>query len=289
MDKKLVTVTIPIYKEEPSRLEIFSLQQCLRILGNYPITFIAPNELNISWYEDNCKGVPVTFERFDSGGFEKYNRMLLSSAFYARFRQYKYLLIYHLDAFVFKDDLTYWCQQGYDYIGAAIYHQPFAATILNSSRIRRQLLRRGILKNNYLANGGFSLRKVSTFYWNCLIYQKLIQKWGNFYEDLFWCFKLPVFNWFFKMPRIEIAERFAVEKVNNYEIYRSSKNSPMSFPPGFKQIESTEDFKFELPDDHILVDLGDISLKEHPFGCHGWIQYNQNFWKQHIQEYGYHV
>ena len=28
------------------------------------------------------------------------------------------MLIYQLDAFVFQDDLAYWCQQNYDYIGA---------------------------------------------------------------------------------------------------------------------------------------------------------------------------
>lgn len=68
-----------------------------------------------------------------------YNKLMLSPSFYKAFSNYEYILIYQLDAWVFKDELQHWCNQKYDYIGAPIY------------------------QNNKLigiGNGGFSLRKV---------------------------------------------------------------------------------------------------------------------------------
>lgn len=43
---------------------------------------------------------------------------MLTKEFYLRFRQWEYLLIYQLDAYVFQDELMDWCNKGYDYIGA---------------------------------------------------------------------------------------------------------------------------------------------------------------------------
>jgi hypothetical protein len=36
----------------------------------------------------------------------------LSASFYERFLDTKYILIYQLDAFVFKDELQEWCDKG---------------------------------------------------------------------------------------------------------------------------------------------------------------------------------
>lgn len=43
MEKNLVSIVIPIYKTDLEEYEKLSLNQCLEILKNYPITFIAPN------------------------------------------------------------------------------------------------------------------------------------------------------------------------------------------------------------------------------------------------------
>jgi hypothetical protein len=45
---------------------------------------------------------------------------MLSIDFYKRFRDYKFILIYQLDAYVFRDELEYWCEQDYDFIGAPL-------------------------------------------------------------------------------------------------------------------------------------------------------------------------
>ena len=81
----------------------------------------------------------------------------------------EYILIYQLDAFVFKDELKEWCQKGYDYIGA-----PWIATIENTiwlkyfNIVARKF--RSKNKNNReqiffkVGNGGFSLRRTSSHY-----------------------------------------------------------------------------------------------------------------------------
>jgi len=43
---------------------------------------------------------------------------MMSPAFYDAFKAFDYILIYQLDAFVFRDELEYFCSLGYDYIGA---------------------------------------------------------------------------------------------------------------------------------------------------------------------------
>ncbi len=42
---------------------------------------------------------------------------MMDNTFYKQFLNYEYILIYQLDAFVFKDELNY-CSQGIDYVGA---------------------------------------------------------------------------------------------------------------------------------------------------------------------------
>ena len=37
---------------------------------------------------------------------------------YERYAAYEFMFTYELDAFVFKDELEKWCEQGWDYIGA---------------------------------------------------------------------------------------------------------------------------------------------------------------------------
>ena len=120
--KELVTVVIPIHREEPSELEKISLAQILTVLHRYPITFIAPYGLVTAWYEDYCRGkAQIRIENFQWKGHEAYGVLMASRTFFKRFLPYQYVLICHLDAFVFRDELADWCQLGYDYIGSVMY------------------------------------------------------------------------------------------------------------------------------------------------------------------------
>lgn len=146
---EMAAVLIPVYKNELSRSEQISLQQCKRILGRYPVILIAPQTMKIENRE--LSGLHV--ERFPQSffdGISGYNRLMLSREFYQRFERYEYILIYQLDAFVFSDRLQHFCELGYDYIGA-----PWLQGYRYITGLERRYL--------HVGNGGFSLRKVNAF------------------------------------------------------------------------------------------------------------------------------
>ncbi len=143
-------VVIPVYKEQPSGEELRSLRQCIRILGKHDICLFGPADLNLSLYDSEFKkeGVTYSVEHFDSHYFKSqrgYNKLMLTRAFYERFRHWDYMLIYQLDAFVFSDQLDEWCIKGYDYIGAPFLKLNKEVDSVNSG------------------NGGFSLRRIQSF------------------------------------------------------------------------------------------------------------------------------
>ena len=136
-------VVIPIY-QEMNDVEKVSLRQAVRIFREEPIVLMAPESMQVDSY---LAYGSFSVERFEDRYFESgptYSALLLEARFYQRFAAYDYLLIYQLDAFVFRDELPYFCSLGYDYIGA-----PWR--ILSVCRI---------LAKNPVGNGGFSLRHV---------------------------------------------------------------------------------------------------------------------------------
>ena len=147
-------IVIPIYKEKLTELERVSLVRCCKILGKYNISLVCPSGLDIKEYSDFLDkfGTRFNMEEFDKSFFEStktYNLLLLSADFYKRFSAYDFMLIYQLDAYVFKDELEYWCNQGYDFIGAPWTKYDFF-------RNKLKLLDVGM-------NGGFSLRRIPSF------------------------------------------------------------------------------------------------------------------------------
>ena len=144
-------VVIPVYKKEPSLDECCSLRRCIRVLGRHTLRLVCPESLDAAAYNDVAGGV-LPCERFRDEFFdsiEGYNRLMKSHAFYRRFRKYEYMLIYQLDAWVFSDELDAWCGKDYDYIGAPWFEK------------------HGSREDGYdlwcAGNGGFSLRRISTF------------------------------------------------------------------------------------------------------------------------------
>lgn len=78
------------------------------------------------------------------GSAAAHGALLGSPVFYEAFADYDYVLIHHLDAFVFSDQLREWCARGYDYIGPAWF-----TTTTNPPSPR------------VAATGGFSLRRIN--------------------------------------------------------------------------------------------------------------------------------
>jgi len=147
-------IVIPIYKEAPTEAEKASLIQCCKVLNRHDFALVCPTDLNAGEYEKLFKGFGVRYrvERFDGKYFQStktYNLLMLDADFYKRFVAYDFMLIYQLDAYVFRDELGYWCEQGYDFIGA-----PWNRFDLLRNKLH--VLKAGV-------NGGFSLRKIASF------------------------------------------------------------------------------------------------------------------------------
>lgn len=148
---KKVAVIIPLYKAQMSETERISYEQCLRILGKHDIVIVTHDSCSLNEYSNIAKGYGTTIRAiyFDAEFFSSvngYNRLMLSRDFYDRFTEYEYILIYQLDALVFSDQLEWWCDQQYDYIGAPIHFRDEDGNVTK--------------KVWGVGNGGLSLRRV---------------------------------------------------------------------------------------------------------------------------------
>ena len=122
-EKRNVAIVIPYYKNDLTKTEQISLKACTQTLSSYDIFLVSPIKLDTS---EICKEYPLLkVKRFKNDYFNSlrgYNKLMLSEDFYSQFTGYSYILIYQLDAFVFKDELQIWVNKGYDYIGAPWIH-----------------------------------------------------------------------------------------------------------------------------------------------------------------------
>ncbi|MEJ0104614.1 MAG: DUF5672 family protein [Bacteroidota bacterium] len=197
MNVNHIIVVIPYYKNELTTYEKFSLNRALKVLSRYPIVFISPEELSISPEYQH-----INVQRFDNEYFQAlrgYNRLLLSDNFYKRFLDYKYILIYQLDALVFNDEIDYWISLNYDYYGA-----PW-----NKTWKKRYYNFYGLVKRK-VGNGGFSLRKTAVFYKMTKRIRR-IAKYIRFGEDIFWCNYGNLVYPNLKIIDQDLAVRFAFE------------------------------------------------------------------------------
>lgn len=165
MEKAIVT--IPLYKTALSNYEMLSLKRSLNILGSHPFAIICPEGLDLSPLQSLLDTVKHEIKTFDPNyfkGLEGYNRLMLSEELYSSFANYEYILICQTDVYVFEDKLEYWCNKGYDYIGA-----PWIASKQNFFK-KLELTIKNLVKKKKkntdhffkVGNGGFSLRKTET-------------------------------------------------------------------------------------------------------------------------------
>ena len=160
MDRNKCVIIVPIYKSKFDWDEYNSINQLFKILGNYDIICIHPQSLDLTYYQNNFNFTDY-YQFWDSyfNDYPKgYNSLLLNEGFYECFDKYEYMLIYQPDCWVFRDELEYWINKEYDFIGAP------------------QILRSPYYENaqTFIGNGGFSLRKISAFIYVCKNFKYMI-------------------------------------------------------------------------------------------------------------------
>ena len=256
-------IVIPIYKENLSCDEISSLNQCANIFANRDIKLICPRNLNVVAYEKIFNNLNFSLERFDDNNFYSlgtYSKMLLTPEFYMRFSKYDFMLIYQPDAWVFRDELDYWCNQGFSYIGAPWFV--------------------GDNLHKIAGNGGFSLRNISDMI-ELLSNKKAIRYNPREYAasylksfDFRTIFDVA-FNYFTHFfYKISFWESTALNE--DYAIVKYSKKFMKEFkcaPPNIAM-----KFSFEVHPE-ILYKMNEYNL---PFGCHAYLKYNPDFWKKFL-------
>lgn len=269
----MVTIIIPIYKENPTPLEEISILQTFKVLGGYDIVFIYPEGLNLTYYETQFPTAQFkvkAFEPFYFKGIYGYNRLMLSIVFYQSFTT-PYLLICQTDAFIFKNTLDDWMRKDYDYVGAPWLRRknriPLFKQLWDNTLcfFKTQLNYRGnqlaqknkSLLYNEVGNGGLSLRKRETFIkiLNELpevvkIYLKPENKQAFYAEDVFFSIEPQRHSLNFKKPSYREACLFAIE---------NKQEKAFAFNKG------------------VL-----------PMGCHRWDK-ELDFWLPYIEAQGYNI
>ncbi|MGR3809226.1 DUF5672 family protein [Jiulongibacter sp. NS-SX5] len=161
-----------------------SLSQLKSILGHYTIQFCGPENLDIQEYQAFFKQ-RIQYISFDKKHFSNvgnYSFLLTTPLFYRKFKMFEYILIYQLDAYVFKDELISWCKKGFDYIGPPWINSSWQNKLIEKHRALpiRLLL-------NDVGNGGFSLRKVKSHFYLAWLFLPLAAIWPRKWnEDSFW-------------------------------------------------------------------------------------------------------
>ena len=261
---KKVAIVVPMSdRADLNSDEKISLRHLERYLGQYDKYLVVPKDLEI-----DIPGFQLA--RFDNSFFGSVlanTRLMLSKKFYERFLDYEYILIYHLDALVFSDELEKWCDAGWDYIG------PPWLVCEDSPWV----------KEPGVGNGGFSLRKVSSFL------KVLSSSHYSIHPDEYWQRKYA--NKSFSVRLLNLPKKYIkyLRQFNNVqrEVDRFHRNEDLfwgtrakTYYPEFKiaSVEEALNFAFEaMPRQSIECTKGQM-----PFGCHAWPRYDREFWEPYL-------
>jgi hypothetical protein len=258
-------VVIPVHKPRLTDAETASLRQVQAVLGHYPIVLAAPESLTPDAYAAVCSGIEVAkFEDFWFQGFRQHQRLMISRQFYHRFERYTHLLIYHLDAWVFRDELQYWCQQPFDYIGA-----PW----------RSGFDPQGQPQFHSAGNGGFSLRRVEAFLNTLAMFDHRRHKSSlDLFREVAVRSGMSRLKHLASLPLKLLGVGNSLRKFYDHYPYTEDKfwaQSAALANPSFRvaPVDIASCFSFEASPEF----LWDKQGKTLPFGCHAW-RYEQAFW-----------
>lgn len=238
MKNQLVAIVVPIYKQVLTKYEEISFKQLFKVLGKHEIIIVKPQRLDIHKLLNNYPSCKIeSFSDHYFAGISGYNELMMSEEFYLRFHFTKYILIYQLDAYVFKDELIDWCMKDYDYIGAPWLLRPiYKFPIFKfTSWIKRKYCEITHTPNSQITrlkvgNGGLSLRKVSSHLTAVRKLQPVIQKFLSIRhhltnEDVFFSIEVNKHGLGFNYPSWQEALKFSFDKypslcykLNDYQL-----------------------------------------------------------------------
>jgi len=288
MNNAICIIVVPVYKSSPSRSELASFNQLLKILGNHKICIITHKELDVSTYLQQAgqRNITIQFEYFDKSYFEGvkgYNKLCLSKDFYARFCAFEYMPIYQLDAWVFSDQLNMWCEKGYDYIGAP-YSMWMKGSLYGFSY-------------HWLGtrNGGFSLRKISY----CLKLTSLkhryipyitpkgflIREWKfiRYHNNPVW---KKIIKFFYHIILQSLGFRnnrgyYLDGNVNEDYFFSCDAEHAWGVTCNLPDWKESARFSFEYHQEYLYHAIGD----KLPFGCHAFEKYGDFYTKNNFINY----
>ncbi|MFN2261298.1 MAG: DUF5672 family protein [Psychroflexus sp.] len=236
-------IVVPIYKNHLTHNEKISFQNLSKFYNPDKLAIVCPEGLKLDKLVNHIQ--TIRFDKVYFKNIDGYNKLMKSIEFYENFEKYNYILIHQLDTYIFKDELERWCSENYDYIGAPWLksNNPFSSLFQSKKKKSR--------KPTFLevGNGGFSLRKTSTFINFLNNHKDIVDEYSEdpLYkiEDVFWSLIAPKYV-DFKKPDYLTAALFAIDRKPKL---------------GFK-----------------------ITKGKLPFGCHGFEKdKTKPFWKSYIE------
>lgn len=260
-----VIVIIPTYKKYDKLTldEKKSLNQCYKILKNYQICLVHPFNLEINSYKKTLNTelkyelLNTPFESKYFNDITGYNDFMLSINFYTSFKEYKYILIYQLDCWVFKDELSHWCSLNYDYIGAPIFKN-FGTYELGN-------------KIDVIGNGGFSLRKINKFL-EVLTWKGKILGISHYLKEfkqkrnLKSIFKILINGLGYHNNVPYLLSLYKRNLINEDVFFSYNFQSGANIEIHVPEVSAAIKFSFDRSPQYLY----DLNQKQLPFGCHGW-------------------
>jgi hypothetical protein len=289
---KTVAIVVPISNRPAlTNDEKTSLNQLRHYLGDYDKFLIAPRGLDFELSDFET----LRFSRRFFGSPRANGRLLYRPDFYKRFQDYKYILVYHLDALVFADDLMQWCATDIDYIGAPwipFEEAPAWVTrhLLRGNGETSQVLPKG--GNAWaieprVGNGGLALMKVES------VLTVLRERYRTKPLDFF---KEETANFVDEIRSSTLLRRltgfsFLDRPLEDTEwLKRIDQNFPSNdqfwsfFATKYMPSFQIADWKTGLQFAFETAPRQCFELNQHklPFGCHAWAKYDRDFWAEFL-------
>ncbi len=233
---KKVAIIIPAHKPDLSASERIALNHLNKFCSKYELILVCPEGMCFNYDIQQFTLCPLPAHHFND--INSYSRLCMNPMFYQLFSEYEYILIYQLDAYVFKDELINWCNKNYSYIGAPWYKVTRLSRLLNSICKRLHIKYQPTYIMSGVGNGGLSLRNIkdmldvltsTTINW-----LEVLKLYNPFSRTETWHLRVPLL-WFLcnaNKPNFtkKLIDKFKGPEDNFYHLYAKILNKHFTFP-----------------------------------------------------------